>query len=836
MQKNPSLAFISILLVVGVFAGCKPPPPSESKPPAAYFQTPFQTESEFIVDAVVSDLAEQMFYAKFHRLPDKTCFSVKATEKPGFSPDAPAYQARIRLEPKRTELKLDVDVGGGIWSPAVYDGVATELAREIGLPASDSDTAQDTALLSALSDGAAETIERENQRLSAALEKDFTDPELHEEAALLLGAFLLRDHSGSFFEIRSPLSRMTAHLAMARFLRGRRAFGINGQMAGAILLTLIGDEAQALEQLDAIGTNAVAAGPMLRALRTRNTGDYRLLNPAADRSPVESVAWFSAMADYISTALAWQRLSDEEQQTIDFVRAANQESYSVEIGHQLLRVSIPLELREIGTVYELFHHEKLTRRKSVDALNELPERCFSGESGGNVHVRIIGWGQWADFLQRHLCHAVQQNFSFMQYKWGVPDEAKQFAQECDREFGRLRLYPFVRRFNCTDAKSYHQAVDDGFKVTVATPQWVPAQCWNFLCYDVNFAPPYRPNPNPHINEWHNPNPPPGTVYDLSPRLNHPSLIGRAGVVARFEKLHELAPYDCRISNFILKRKYRGSPNYEQAMGLYRAVLPYSVFALRSVARTVYDQPKRYEELLLRAAELNPACYYDLGDYLLDQHEEDQCADYIDKACAADPDAVRASNHAEWRVRYYLKRGQTDKARRIADEAAEVYSFVGLEAKAVFMEATTNYDQAFEWYSKIEERYDDSGPLLGFCARYQAKTGDSRFEPEARGRLKKLFPKGIENVALGDFTHAPGDGVLIRQENALVRSAGLKRGDVIVAVYGVRVHNFRQYGYCRELKTTPELDLIVWQGQAYIESKPNLVGHRFGVDFGDYIPR
>ena len=64
---------------------------------------------------------------------------------------------------------------------------------------------------------------------------------------------------------------------------------------------------------------------------------------------------------------------------------------------------------------------------------------------------------------------------------------------------RRRLYPFVRRFNCTDVEAYHKSVDDGFKVTVDTPHLVPAECWNNLCYHVSFAPLYSPNPNPHIN-------------------------------------------------------------------------------------------------------------------------------------------------------------------------------------------------------------------------------------------------------------------------------------------------------------------------------------------------
>ena len=423
----------------------------------------------------------------------------------------------------------------------------------------------------------------------------------------------------------------------------------------------------------------------------------------------------------------------------------------------------------------------------------------------------------------------------MNHMWCVPDEAKEFAAKCEREFGGLWLYPFVRRFNCTDIKTYHKSVDDGFKLTVATPQLVPAECWNYLCYRVSFAPLYAPNPNPHIDEWHNHNPPPGTVYDLHPRLNHSSLVGRPHAVAHFKQLHELAPYDCRIANFILAKSYTNCPTYDQAMALYGAVLPYSVFALQTVANTVYDQPDQYEKFTLQAAELNPACYYDLGDYALNHTNEDKAAQYIGKACDIDPDSVRVANNAEWRVRYYLKKGQTDKAREIADFAGEVYSCRGLTAKAIFFETTTNYDGAFEWYSKIEERYDDFNPLIAFCLRYKALTGDTRFDSELQKRVKKLFPKGMEKVSLGDFHAAPADGVLIRQQNDLLLSAGLKQGDVIVALNGVPVHTFAQYSYIRDSQKTPELDLIVWPGNAYREIKASPPNHRFGVDFGDYKP-
>ena len=837
--KQLGLLAGSLLLAAGLIAGCKPKTsarsPDESANAGNYFQTPFQSECEFIVRAIVSDLAEQMYYATHHQLPDEKSFSVTATEKAGSSLDEPVYALQIRLDAKLPELKCDVAINGPIWSPEVYQDVVAQLAQTVALKPGNSEHKADTALLAKLGDNTPETIERENGRLSAALESDFGNSELHEQAATLLGAFMLRDHSGKFLEIRSPLSRLTAHLAMARFLRGSEPAGINGLMATAMMLTLIGDEAQAMEQLNTIGTNNADALPWVRALQARNSGDYRPLDERDGLSRVEAVNWFYSRANYLSTELAWPKLSDEQKRTIDFVRVANEMGYSVEIGHQLLAVSIPLEMQEIESVYTLSHGDKLTQKNLVSVLNVMPDGCFT-RSGGTVHVRVIGWGQWADFLQRHLCHAVRQNFDFMNRQWGVPDDAKEFAARCDQSFGGLRLYPFVRRFDCTDLNAYHQSVDDAFKVTVATPQLVPAECWNYLCYHVNFAPPYDPNPNPHINEWHSHNPPPGTVYDLHPRLNHPSLIGRPDAVARFERLHGLAPYDCRIIYYLIQHKYNNQATYEQATRLFQAVLPYSVYAMRTVAWTVYNQPEQYEKLLLQAAALDPACYYDLGDYEIGRQEEDLGAKYIDLACAADQDSVRVAAQAYWRVQYYLKKGQIEKARQIADEGGEVYSEVGLEAKASFLEGTTNYDGAFEWYAKVEERYNNSKPLIAFCQRYKHLTGDLRFEPEVKKRLKKLFPDGIEKVSLADFHSAPTDGVLIKQQNGTVTAAGMRAGDVIVALDGTRTHTFAQYTYVRDSLSGPGLDLIVWQGSGYHEFRASPPNHQFGVDFGDYRPQ
>jgi tetratricopeptide (TPR) repeat protein len=252
--------------------------------------------------------------------------------------------------------------------------------------------------------------------------------------------------------------------------------------------------------------------------------------------------------------------------------------------------------------------------------------------------------------------------------------------------------------------------------------------------------------------------------------------------------------------------------------------------------TIYDQPERYEKLMLQAAALDPACYYTLGDYMVDHGKEDQAAKYIDQACAVDPDGVRIASFSLWRVRYYLRKGEIEKARSVADQGGEVYSARGLEAKAIFLETTSDYDGAFEWYAKIEERYEDPGPLVGFCERYKKLTGNNRFDAEVNKRLKNIFPNGMEKVSVADFHDPPTDGVTLNGQSDQVRAAGLRFGDVIVAINGVRTHTASQFKYVRDLEDRPDMDLIVWQENSYREIKASPPNRKFGVDLGNYRAR
>jgi tetratricopeptide (TPR) repeat protein len=833
--QKQACALIAVVLLVG----CGRSVHKHAGPAGAYFKTPFQDESQFIVETIVSDLAEQMFYASRHQLPDPKHFSVHASEKPGSPLGAPVYELQIALEPNQPDLKTELNVAGPIWLPELYQALTAALARNLGLPPAKAPAPGDTSLLRALTDGKAATIEREDLSLSGDLESDFSNPALHEEAAVLVGAFARREHSGDFYEIRSPLCRMTAHLAMAQYLAGSQAPDINAQIAGAMLLTLMNNQVAALEKMGVLATNEdKTVAKWVRTLQADNSADYRPLAAAQSLSPIERIAGFQAFVISVDPDIAWHKLSDTEKMTPDFARIANEARYSVETGHDLLRVSLPLEFKEMADVCRISTGQAASDRELVAKLNELPGRCFETGRDGKPAVHVIGWGQWAMFFQRQLGHAVEQNFDFLQNKWGVPDQAKTFAAQCDQTFASLRLSPFYRRFTCLDSASYHRAVDDGFKVTVGTPQFTPAECWNYMCFSGPADEEYKPNPNPHINEWHKHNPPPGTAYNPLPRFSHPSLIRGPGASERIDRLHARAPYDLNITFNLLRLAYSEQgrqPTCEQCQEAYKTVLPYATYAMDAVADTIQDQPDRYEALMVQASAPDPARYFTLGEYFQIRQKDDQAAKYYRKGFEQCLDRVLVMKHANWLVQYDLKHGETNQAQAIADEGAEVYSAYGLEAKAGFYETTGRYDEAFQWLVKEEERYDDSAPLISYCVRYQARTGDHRFAAALKGRVTKLFPKGLEYVNLQNFHSAPDDGVLVRNENERVRSAGLKAGNVIVAVNGLRVHNFDQY-CCGRDTGGAELTLIVWQGNQYRELKASPPDHRFGNDMGDYIAK
>lgn len=480
------------LLLIPDGFGCKRDKPTATKSGQttqrlvagpAYFKTPFQDESQFVVENITTDIAEMVYFARNHRLPDRKRFAVEATELLSTA-DAPAYEVTIKLGTS-SPVRATVTVSGPIWSPSVYADLTAAIAREVGLDSPSSGQTNDTTMLAYLTDGLAETIEKQNLELSEDLQKDFLNPALHEQAASLLGAFALRENSGVFHDIRLALCRMTAHLALARFLASPNPPDLNGELANCMLLTLMNNQVAALDELKKVDTKDRVAATWARALQAYASSDFRNLTRADLAPGVERIAWFWAYSAANSRSVAWEKARQEVTRIPDYSRIVAGMGYSVQMGNVMLQSWLPLEYEEIGKIYQLSHGQELEKKEWVAALNEAPQRCFKPEHKGTPQISVIGWGLWALQLQHHLCHAIATDYNSLQRKLGVHDEARQFAEKFESELGGLRFYPFVHRLVCADAASYRKSVDEGWAFWTEFPHLTPIKWPDYLCSKVS---------------------------------------------------------------------------------------------------------------------------------------------------------------------------------------------------------------------------------------------------------------------------------------------------------------------------------------------------------------
>jgi tetratricopeptide (TPR) repeat protein len=836
-----------LLTLGGLGLGCKrdesaagsPIKPAPNQPAgSAYFKTPFQDESQFVVGNITVDIAEMVYFARNHRLPDSKLFSVNAEESGG-TPDAPAYNVTIKLG-NLPPVHTTVTVSGPIWSEEVYSNLTVAIAQEVGLESPSSSQAEDTTMLGFLTDGLAETIEQQNLDLSESLQKDFNNPALHEQAAALLGAFALRENSGVFQDIRLPLCRMTAHLALARFLAGDNPPDINGRLADCMLLTLMNNEVAALDRLKKVDTKDRAAAIWVHVLQAYASRDFRGLKYSEFAQGIERVAWFWAYSSVNSRVVAWDKAGEDVARIPDYSRIVAAKGYSVQMGNVMLQAWLPLEQQEIVRIYRLSHGRELKEKELVAALNEAPDRCFKLERKDPPQISVIGWGLWALQLQHHLCHTVVNDYDSLKYKLGLPDDARQFAEESESRFGGLRFYAFVRRLNCTNEVTYRKSTDEGWAFFTEFPHLTPVMWTDYLCGTVSFAPRYDPLPNPHCNEWTVHNPLPGTAYDADARFDFPSFTGGFGSGGKQQvlKAHALAPYDIEIDRYIGRTYYTTNWPYEAAMSIFGPLLPYSATAGSCIAESQTDQPEQYVRTMEHVAELDPSYYYNLGDYEWEHGQTNEAIKVYEKAVEKDSDALHAANYAAFLIDHYLATGDQKKAREMADLAGDVYSQRGLAAKAWYFEKTGDLPQALEWFDKIAERYGSSNEALSFCSRHAMPTGDAALDKQIATRLRRWFDSQ-KKVNLADFQTPPTNGLVLLEElkNETKDNTVLATGDVLVAVRGIRVHDMEQMTIARDLEPAPEVKVIVWQNGRYREYNVTLsASHRLGFMIGDYKPK
>lgn len=777
-----------------------------------------RTEEGWVVRSVAVDLIRLAAYS-VARAPLEPA-EIQVTHVEEASP-IPVYRVDFAVDGASRSVELEISTYP--LDPAAYEPLGRILGAAYPLHADGADYAPQAA--EALAAFSVAALRAENERISGFLSAHPGHARAHEDAAVLLGVFALRDNAGRFWNPLSACARATAHLALARALGSGERPDADALLAEILLESIVDAKAACaaqIEVLQGLGSSRPALRPWVSAARFRNTRDWRA---AAGDSFVEEVEKFRALCDAAGTGPGVKYLLElQPEATTDWARIALETSWSVGDGHRFTEGMVGAEVAEAVKVLGRPAPQDVADMKALVAvLNTPPAPAVLNTTGGKNTLRVIDEAMWCGNAQRHLGHAVYETWYFLAEMWGVPEDAGQFWRQTEAYLAGLDLFPAVALLRAETPEEIRPYAGRLAALFARQPESIPDAVWAKAASPRDAG--FFPGLGPAAAEWFTPPVLTGTAYRFAARCNQ--LVNfHNPTLAQLEPLYRAAPLQQSVVIQYLHRQLEGRATEAELRTVAGPLLDYSLPVIRFAGRYCAKDPAVREKLLRTGAGISPDDADDLAKFYLAQHRPDEAAAawqaYVDGAT----DRVSASNQCQWLVDYYYERGRKGEALKVARMAAEVYSSKGLKTCASLLERLGDLAGAEQNHQHVAERYEDGAELYLF---YRRHVGEGDWGAKAKEIESRFFPAGMVPMKLASASGKPQRGVLIRGNSPRLRQNGLRPGDVIVAIEGTRVETFEQYLFVRSLSDSPAFRLIVYQDGAYREIMANAPQRRLEAD-------
>ena len=681
------------------------------------------------------------------------------------------------------------------WEPDAFRVVAREAFGDAAKASLDNDIVEIYPALIAMD---VATLIEASKTVSQLLAANMRNAHAHESAALVLGAFALRDAADWFTDVRWSLNRMTAHLAVAGALREADPRSPDGALAHIILLALANQQARALTELAKLGTGAPPEplNAWTRALRMRITQDWRELPEAATASRLEKLEFFRARRAAVQRQRgmpALERLA--EPVAADFARIAQDSQVGVQDGHAFIMPALDLELEEAARAYQRVHSRPMPDSLS-DALNHRAGRLIGDGPA------VLPWGAWAEFFQRHIAMNVGMVDGFVRHTLGNHDRANEWKRTLQARLGGLTLFP-VGTLRWTKGSEGTEAdltyLREVTSLTAKAPELVPARAWQFAEMGSRYEP--VPQLMPKGDDWFT-RPSPEVPFEAGVRRTSENAAA----------LLSAAPHDTPLLMSIAG----GGPD-EPAVKHARGLLEYHHdYDLRAIDATVgYLNIGTQEVLSLqrKACSISPRDCMAMASTLLYWMEDEAAAAREYERAFADPDldAIARANESPWLVSYYLRTKQVNKAVALAERVVRTGAGAGYTAHGHVSERLGIYDKAEEDFMANVDAYDNKTGLLGFYYRRVAVEKNEAYRAKYERWLAEVFPDGLQPEPT-TMTGSPEKGVFVYKDSPYSRKYGVRTGDIIVGLEGWRVDSADQYFAINAFTDEPAMTLTLWRGQ------------------------
>jgi hypothetical protein len=825
-----ALSAVGLVTVIGAARNWIAPPPSAPAsiapaPPVAATApasgaTPFASEQDWIVAQILHAIAEAGAFAN---------------------------KRDVTAGPR-----VKVAMGEYIWAPEMYVDARAHLGVRSPMPPSppsslpnrDPDAASAEAMLASLLDLRPETLLDQNRRISAALTRDIRSAAAHEDAALLVGALVLREAAGRFDDVRAELAQMTAHLAIARALRqdnnnnnsnnNSNVDRATAALAETILLASVGRQQDAVNRLDRLQAPDQATPALnawTRALRIRATGNWELL-PEPSRAPLLArLEYARAVEVRVNSSRLLDFLDTFEPEPItDWSRIGLSWRFSVEAGHRLDNQALPAEVAEARAVWMSFNPgatitpERLLQDLNIDEITTLEQNPPT--------VQAIGWTMWASFLQRHLCSQLVNTWRSNNAGGGWRSNDA-LTNTMTGAFDKLRLFPLVLRRIAGTPGEYAQAMTAARDLTRTHPEWITPANWKLLRDKPSFDPQVQsPQPFPE-DVWYTPYIPTGTAFDAANRSLQANCP-RPTPFADIDRWAKLSPYDMWIVWSATWHHLVSVSDVDRMDTAFGPLLSYDLGAVTHMRDYLDAPPDRHLAFAREACSLDLEECGKFAAALVENGRDAEAAREFEFWIAKGRDQVAMSHALSWVVNYYHDTNRRDRALALARFAGGVNSQAGLVTYADLLDRRGQHADAEQVYRENLNHYDDGIALAAYLLREARRTGTKGYANEARPYVSRLFPSGLEQVTLADFHNTPPqDGVLIKHGSPRSDRLGVHTGDIFVAVDGVRVRSYPQYALVWRLSNDQQVTLTVWRDGRYQQLPLRVPQRWFGVAFDSY---
>lgn len=699
-------------------------------------------------------------------------------------------------------------------SPSCWDTASYKPLLEGWKPAGVTSSAVEGDLLGDLLTPTAKVLQKANESVSRRIKESPADAAAHEDAAFLLGVFGIRDNARAFSDVRSTICRMTAHLALAEHLRAGAKPSLNGEWAKALYELHIGRPRNARELAAAIPQEG-NSGRWKRVVDLLATGDWRRTGDLSDPSLAEMIAHARALKIHRGNPQMMEFVTQHKalQEIPEWSRLLAGPGRSVEEGHLVMRSGLPMELLEIGQVFKIGKDAKPAQLTKALAITG-PAALVAKEG----EPRVIQDSDWAAYFRRHFFSTCSDVSRFALRYWGSDEAAEEWEAQVLPYCRPLPGHELVEPLVSTREADFRKDMQAASAFTLSHPEQVPMALW----FDYRY-------PNLEVSSggempaqkpWFREPSPPGTAHDACLRIRFDGMMGGPWV-STVTDLHKIDPWDSELCFEVAESGGSDAASVAKGWGEMRE---YSTQPLRQLLKNPEITPEERVETLRTLASLDPEEGFQLGYLLAMAGKPEEAIQAYEIAFRDATDRVATSNNTQWMIYHYKSKGLDTKAREIADHNEKVYSQRGLVSALALAVAEKDAARAKKLARAIEERYGDS--MYVPVALWQ----DGKNEK----LLRQIFPDGIKQVTLADFKKEETyKGTRIAENSVTVRTAGLRAGDVVLAVDGQRVESFQQYFMLMATGMEPRVRILYRRGKTFAEMECILPNRRLDSSMPDY---